>query len=61
VGIIQAKRPSEAAKLSIHEDQAEGYAEARLKYLNNKKLLFVYVSTGTVTKLTDFRDPKPHP
>lgn len=59
VGFIEAKREEEGATLSVHEDQAEGYATAKLKYLNNDKLPFVYVSTGVVTKLTDFRDPKP--
>jgi len=59
VGVIEAKREEEGNKLSQHEDQAEGYAESKLKYLNNEKLPFAYVSTGAVTKLTDFRDPKP--
>lgn len=59
VGIIEAKRQEEGERLNVHEDQAEGYAAARLKYLRNAKLPFVYVSTGTVTKLTDCRDPKP--
>lgn len=59
VGIIEAKREEEGHKLSVHEDQAEDYATAKLKYLNNEKLPFVYLSTGEVTSLTDFRDPKP--
>lgn len=59
VGVIEAKREEEGHKLSVHEDQAEDYAAAKLKYLDNKKLPFVYVSTGEVTTLTDFRDPKP--
>ncbi len=59
IGIIEAKREEQGDVLSVHEDQAEGYAGAKLKYLNNEKLLFVYVSTGVVTKITDFRDPKP--
>jgi type I restriction enzyme, R subunit len=59
IGVIEAKRKEEGDTLTIHEDQAEGYAEAKLKYLNNEKLPIAYVSTGTVTKLTDFRDPKP--
>ncbi len=59
VGIIEAKREEEGHKLTIHEDQAEDYATAKLKYLNNEKLPFVYLSTGEVTTLTDFRDPKP--
>lgn len=59
IGVIEAKREEQGDVLSVHEDQAEGYAEAKLKYLNNEKLPFVYVSTGVVTKITDFRDPKP--
>jgi type I restriction enzyme R subunit len=59
VGIIEAKRLEEGHKLTLHEDQAEEYATAKLKYLNNEKLPFVYLSTGEVTTFTDFRDPKP--
>jgi len=59
VGVVEAKREEEGDRLTAHEDQAERYAKARLRYLNNDKLSFAYVSTGTVTKLTDFRDPKP--
>ncbi len=59
IGIIEAKRAEEAVHLSVHESQSEGYASAKLKYLNNEKLPFVYESTGEVTRFTDFRDPKP--
>jgi len=59
VGIIEAKREEEAVRFSVHEDQSEGYASAKLKYLDNEKLPFVYESTGQVTRFTDFRDPKP--
>jgi type I restriction enzyme, R subunit len=59
VGIIEAKRKEEAIHFSEHEEQAEGYASAKLKYLDNEKLPFVYESTGEVTKFTDYRDPKP--
>lgn len=59
VGIIEAKREEEGHKMTVHEDQSEDYATAKLKYLNNEKLPFVYLSTGEVTTLTDFRDPKP--
>jgi type I restriction enzyme, R subunit len=59
VGVVEAKREEEAERLSVHEDQAEGYARARLRYLNNERLPFVYISTGTITRLSDFRDPKP--
>ncbi|MBI2471002.1 MAG: DEAD/DEAH box helicase family protein [Planctomycetes bacterium] len=59
VGVVEAKREEAGHKLAVHEDQAEDYAAAKLKYLNNEKLPFVYVSTGEVTSFTDFRDPKP--
>ena len=59
VGVIEAKRAEEAVHLTIHEDQTENYATAKLKYLNNEKLPFVYESTGELTRFTDFRDPKP--
>ena len=59
VGVIEAKREQEAVRLSVHEDQAEGYARAKLRLLNNDPLPFVYESTGEVTRFTDFRDPKP--
>ncbi len=59
VGIIEAKREEEGVRLTAHEDQSEGYASAKLKYLNNEKLPFVYESTGDLTRFTDFRDPKP--
>ena len=38
VGIIEAKREEEGHKMTVHEDQAEDYATAKLKYLNNEKL-----------------------
>ena len=59
VGIIEAKRAEEAVHLTMHEDQSEGYANAKLKYLNNERLPFVYESTGEVTRFTDYRDVKP--
>ena len=59
VGIIEAKREEEGHRLSVHEDQTEGYATAKLKYIGNQKLLFGYESTGEVTRFTDYRDMKP--
>jgi type I restriction enzyme R subunit len=53
----EAKREEEGHKLNIHEVQSEGYAAAKLKLFNNSPLPFVYVSTGEVTKFTDFTDP----
>ncbi len=59
VGIIEAKRSEEGVHLTMHEDQSEGYASAKLKYLDTEKLPFVYESTGDVTRFTDYRDTKP--
>jgi len=59
VGVIEAKRAEEGHRITMHEDQARDYASAKLKYLNNERLPFVYLSTGDVTAFTDFRDPKP--
>jgi len=59
VGIIEAKREDEGHRLTVVEDQSSGYAKAKLKYLNNDPLPIVYESTGTITRFTDYRDPKP--
>ncbi|WP_430932172.1 DEAD/DEAH box helicase family protein [Saccharicrinis sp. 156] len=59
VGIIEAKREEEGQHLTVVEDQSKGYANAKLKYLKNALLPFVYESTGAVTRFTDYRDPKP--
>lgn len=59
VGIIEAKREDEGHRLTVVEDQSSNYANAKLKYLNNDPLPFVYESTGTITRFTDYRDPKP--
>ncbi len=59
VGIIEAKREDEGYKLTSVEEQSKGYANAKLKYLDNDPLPFVYESTGVLTHFTDFRDPKP--
>src|SRR5512145_3275434 len=48
VGVVEAKREEEGENLSVHEGQAEGYAGARLRYLDNERLPFVYLSTGVV-------------
>lgn len=59
VGLIEAKREEEGVHLTMHEEQSTNYATAKLKYLNNEPLAFVYESTGTLTRFTDYRDPKP--
>lgn len=59
VGVIEAKRAEEGVHLSIHEEQSAGYAAAKLKFLNNDPLPFVYESTGELTRFTNFLDKKP--
>lgn len=59
IGIIEAKREEEGHRLTVVEEQSKEYANAKLKYLKNDPLSFVYESTGIVTRFTDFRDPKP--
>jgi type I restriction enzyme R subunit len=60
VGVIEAKRESEGQHLTVHESQTEGYAAAKLKWVNNREPLpFLYEATGIVTRFTDARDPKP--
>lgn len=60
VGVVEAKKADEGEKLTMHEDQAEGYATAKLKWtIGNAALPFCYLSTGAITKHWDMRDPKP--
>lgn len=42
VGVIEAKREEEGHRLSVHEAQAEAYALAKLKYVDNAPLSYVY-------------------
>ena len=60
VGVIEAKREEEAQNITTVELQSEGYAAAKLKWLNNKEPLpFIYESTGVITRFHDLRDPAP--
>ncbi|MGD9553940.1 MAG: DEAD/DEAH box helicase family protein [Arcobacteraceae bacterium] len=59
VGIVEAKKEEVGQNLSTVEEQSSGYANAKLKYLNNDPLRFVYESTGALTRFTDYQDPKP--
>ena len=60
VGVIEAKKEELGHKITDVETQTEGYAKAKLKWVNNKEPLpFLYESTGIITRFTDGRDPKP--
>lgn len=62
VGVIEAKKEKEGHRLTIVEEQSVRYSKEPIKIgaftLDNEKP-FVYESTGTVTRFTDYRDPKP--
>ncbi|WP_111308675.1 type I restriction endonuclease subunit R [Confluentibacter sediminis] len=59
VGVIEAKREEEGHRLTTVEEQSGDYAKAKLKYLDNDPLPYVYESTGTLTRFTNYRDTKP--
>ena len=62
IGVIEAKAEDLGYKLLQVEDQSVRYSTDAIKIgkytLENEKP-FVYESTGTVTRFTDYRDPKP--
>ena len=57
VGLIEAKR-EEGVRLTTVEEQTSRYSSAKLKYIDNDPLQFVYESTGELTRFTDYRDLK---
>ena len=60
VGVVEAKPDSWGARLTSVEEQSEGYAKAKLKWVSNATPLpFVYESTGQITRFTNSRDPRP--
>ncbi len=60
VGVIEAKPADWGHKITGVEQQSDGYAAAKLKWVNNQAALpFVYQSTGVITRFTDGRDPSP--
>ena len=58
VGVIEAKRPEEGLRLTVHEDQTDKYAKSKLKWHFDKNtyLRFRYESTGIITRFTDIDD-----
>ena len=60
VGVAEAKPDSWGEKLTTVEEQSEGYARAKLKWVaNNEPLPFLYESTGQITRFTNGQDPNP--
>lgn len=58
-GVIEAKKADEGYRMTVHEAQSQGYANAKLRYLNNDPLRFVYESNGEIVRFTDNNDPRP--
>lgn len=58
-GVIEAKREEEGHRITTVEEQSMGYAQAAWKHVGNQPINFIYESTGTLTRFTDLRDPKP--
>lgn len=50
-GVIEAKREEQGRKFNEHVNQADIYAKAKLKHLNNEPLPFVYISTEEIQDL----------
>ena len=60
VGVVEAKPDDWGDRLTTVEEQSEGYANAKLKWVSNAEPLpFVYESTGKITRFTNGRDPIP--
>ena len=58
VGIIEAKKEEEAQRISVVENQTEGYASSGLKYFDDIQIPFIYESTSTITRFRDTREKK---
>lgn len=62
VGVIEAKAEDKGYKLLQVEEQSLRYSKDAIKigkFMLESEKPFVYESTGTLTRFTDFRDPKP--
>ncbi len=62
VGVIEAKAEDLGFKLLQVEEQSVRYSKDAIKigkFMLESEKPFVYESTGTVTRFTDYRDPKP--
>lgn len=62
VGVIEAKAEDLGYKLLQVEEQSARYSVDAIKigkFMLEDEKPFVYESTGTVTRFTDYRDPKP--
>lgn len=58
VGVVEAKRTEMGQDMTSVETQSGGYANAKLKWVKNEPLRFVYETTDVVTYFTDLKDEK---
>lgn len=60
VGVIEAKKDSAGAALTVAESQTARYANATLKWRQgNQPLRFLFEATGQIIRFTDGADPAP--
>lgn len=60
VGVVEAKPADWGERITTVEEQSEGYANAKLKWVSNAEPLpFLYESTGQITRFTNGHDRNP--
>ena len=60
VGVIEAKKDSAGANLTVTESQTQRYASANLKWRKDTTpLRFLFEATGQIVRFTDNADPAP--
>ncbi len=58
VGIVEAKKSEMGENMTTVEEQSSGYANSKLKWIDNEPLRFLYETTDVVTYFTDLLDEK---
>ena len=59
VGVVEAKKDTEAQTITVVEGQSFRYANSTFKYLDDGyEIRFAYEATGSLTRFTDFHDIK---
>ena len=58
VGIVEAKKSEMGENMTTVEEQSFGYAQSKLKWIDNAPLRFLYESTDVIINFTDLSDEK---
>lgn len=58
VGVVEAKKSEMGENMTTVEEQSFGYANSKLKWIDNKPLRFLYESTDIIINFTDLLDEK---